>query len=70
MNCARAGVENQDGCEIRITSGTQNHHVMEKGMRSKKYEPLERSSKGVGTKRKVERRTISCLFRHQNSRTR
>ncbi|KAF2538686.1 hypothetical protein F2Q68_00019305 [Brassica cretica] len=28
MNCARAGVENQNGCEIRTTSGTQNHHVL------------------------------------------
>ncbi|KAF2610339.1 hypothetical protein F2Q70_00011058 [Brassica cretica] len=27
MNCARAGVENQNGCKIRTTSGTQNHHV-------------------------------------------
>ncbi|WZZ57081.1 hypothetical protein YC2023_057188 [Brassica napus] len=26
MNCARAGVENQDGCKIRNTSGTQKHH--------------------------------------------
>ncbi|KAF3570278.1 hypothetical protein F2Q69_00059774 [Brassica cretica] len=62
MNCARAGVENQNGCEIRTTSGTQNHHVlppspshhqktknenkvMEKGKKSKKHEPLGRSSK-------------------------
>ncbi|KAF3535311.1 hypothetical protein F2Q69_00023927 [Brassica cretica] len=28
MNCARAGVENQNGREIRTTSGTQNHHVL------------------------------------------
>ncbi|KAF3553052.1 hypothetical protein F2Q69_00013816 [Brassica cretica] len=28
MNCARARVENQNGCEIRTTSGTQNHHVL------------------------------------------
>ncbi|KAG5400583.1 hypothetical protein IGI04_015190 [Brassica rapa subsp. trilocularis] len=69
-----AGVENQNGREIRTTSGTQNDHVlppssshhhislqkkkkkrdnvMEKGMKSKKHEPLGRSSKGVGTKRK------------------
>ncbi|KAF3547907.1 hypothetical protein DY000_02009339 [Brassica cretica] len=26
MNCARAGVENQNGCEIRTTNGTHNHH--------------------------------------------
>ncbi|KAF3528072.1 hypothetical protein DY000_02040385 [Brassica cretica] len=64
MNCTRAGVENQNGCEIRTTSGTQNHHVlppssshhqkkkkknennvMEKGKKSKKHEPLGRSSK-------------------------
>ena len=28
MNCARAGVENQNGREIRTTSGTQNDHVL------------------------------------------
>ncbi|KAF3525432.1 hypothetical protein F2Q69_00046809 [Brassica cretica] len=28
MNCARAGVENHNGREIRTTSGTQNDHVL------------------------------------------
>ena len=28
MNCARVGVENQNGCEIKTTSGTQNDHVL------------------------------------------
>ncbi|KAF3510964.1 hypothetical protein F2Q69_00006061 [Brassica cretica] len=28
MNCARAGVGNQNGREIRTTSGTQNDHVL------------------------------------------
>jgi len=51
MNCARAGVENQNGCEIRTTSGTKNHHVAYgdgEGDESKKHEPLERSIKRVG----------------------
>ncbi|KAF2530893.1 hypothetical protein F2Q70_00030615 [Brassica cretica] len=76
MNCARAGVENQNGCKIRTTSGTHNHHVlppspshhpkknenkvMEKGKKSKKHEPL-----GMSSKKLVWRRLKSLKNRHE-----
>ena len=53
-----------------ITQKKNENKVMEKGKKSKKHEPLGRSIKRVRTKRKVESRTISCLFRRQNRRTR
>ena len=51
MNCARAGVENQNGREIRTTSGTQNDHVL----------PPSSSHHHINIKKKKKKNEINVM---------
>ncbi|KAF3502160.1 hypothetical protein F2Q69_00040948 [Brassica cretica] len=71
MNCARVGVENQNGCEIRTTSGTQNHHILPPSsshphISLQKKNEIKVMEKGKKEKKhgaigKIEREVWSCI---------
>ncbi|KAF3508944.1 hypothetical protein F2Q69_00007182 [Brassica cretica] len=55
MNCARAWVKKQNGCEIRTTSGTQNHHVLPPSS-SRHHISLKKNENKVMEKGKKEKK--------------